>query len=134
MLDRVAKRAKRIKELRVKTSKSVTYVHHIFAFLKEMERIYPIAKDPVEFDSMLSGNCKMLERQMKVVDPYVRLEIMWNEAVSWKDLRATGVKIMWSGVYVLNHPGVNRDEYVDITQALLEDLGILDEQDEETET
>lgn len=134
MLDRVAKRAKRIKELRVKTSKSVTYVHHIFAFLKEMERIYPIATDPIEFDTMLNNNCKQLDRQMKIVDPYVRLEIMWNEAVSWKDLRATGIKIMWSGVYVLQNPGVSRDEYVDITQALLEDLGVLNEEDEETKT
>ncbi len=134
MLDRVAKRAQRIKDLRVKTSKSVTYTHHVFNFLKEMEKIYPLAKDAVDFDAMLGGACKMLDQQIKTIDPYVKIEILWNDAEDWTNLRATGVKIMWSGSHMNRYPGKQAEEYIDITQALLEDLGVLYEESEKTKT
>lgn len=136
MLDRVAKRAQRIKELRVKSSKALTYTHHVFNFLKEMENIYPIAKDPLMFDSLLTKALKMLEQQLRVTDPYVKIEVQWNDdPKNWENLRATGVKLMWSGFHLNANPGKQAEEYIDVTQALLEDLGIIDEQEKkETKT
>jgi hypothetical protein len=133
MLDRIAKRAKRLKELKARTAKKASYAKHFFTFLKEMEKMYGFHKDPVDFDRMLTANCKMLDEQFKLVDPHVKLEILWNDAQSWQDLRATGLKITWSNIFLNANPGKDLVEYIDITQALLEDVGVLDEQ-EETKT
>lgn len=132
MLDRVAKRAKRIKELRVKTSQSISYTHHVFNFLKEMEKIYSLAKGVSDFETMLDSACRALDGQLKILDPAVKVEILWNDAEDWASLRASGVKIAWSSMYLAKYPNKDKEEYIDIAQALLEDLGILDEEKKET--
>ena len=130
MLDRVAKRAKRIKELKQKTARQIGYTQHVFSFFREMEKAYGTCNDPEYFDVMLNNAARALDERLKIIDPYIKIEILWNSAEQWQDLRVSGVKIMWSGVFINNNPGKDDVEYIDITHALLEDIEISDGQKE----
>ena len=122
MLDRVNKRAKRVKEMREKSRKDVSHTRIIYDFLVNLENMYKIAKDPFEYKVMLDDLCKVLESRMRGLDPKVYLEIVWNTSDddSWTQLRATGVTIKWSSGYIERTPGVIQDEYIDVMQFLLE--------------
>ena len=120
MLDRINKRAKRVKEQREKSRKRFSYTHIIYSFLQDIEKIYVIATNAVEFQSMLNDLTKHLDIKMKAIDYGVQMEIMWNSAEEWTQLRATGVKIKWSDNHIKLNPGVQQEEYIDVMQFVLE--------------
>lgn len=122
MKDRVRKRAERYKKMREQSVRDKTYTQVIFEFLKEMEKVYSIAKNDDDFKAMLDATCRLLDSKMKVFDHYVKMEIMWNDGESFDTLRATGVTINWSPYYLRKNPGAQSPEYIDVTQFLLEDL------------
>jgi hypothetical protein len=122
MLDRIGKRAKRYKTLRENSNKVVSHTRIIYNFLKDIEKIYVVAGDPIEFRVMLNELCKHLDATMKSRDPQVHMEIAWEGGdPDWRTLRCTGVRIKWSNGHVQRNPEVQQEEYIDVMQFLLQD-------------
>ena len=122
MLDRVNKRAKRYKTLRDKSNQAISHTKIIYNFLKDMEKIYIVASDGIEFKIMLDQLSKHLDANMKARDPQVHMEIIWDGGdPDWRTLRATGVRIKWSKGYVERNIGIQQEEHIDVMQFLLQD-------------
>src|ERR1700677_3633745 len=122
MLDRIGKRAKRYKTLRENSNKVISHTRIIYNFLKDVEKIYVVASDPIEFRIMLNELSKHLDATMKARDPQVHMEILWHGGDDdWRTLRATGVRIKWSKAYSEKNPELQQEEYIDVTQFLLQE-------------
>lgn len=122
MLDRINKRAKRFKVLRDKSNQAISHTRIIYNFLKDIEKIYTFATDPIEFRVLLNEQSKHLDANMKAIDRQVHMEIMWHGGdEDWRTLRATGVRIKWSQSHVDRNPGTQQEEYIDVMQFLLQD-------------
>lgn len=121
VLDMIDKKAKQIRDIRKKSSKSRTPKELVLQFLEEVEPIYSIAKSAGEFYAMLDLITKDLDNKMKIIDYGVSMEVEWNGAEDWRNLRASGIRIRWSKFYQ-NRYGVEEEQYIDITTLLLEDF------------
>lgn len=122
MLDRIGKRAKRYKTLRDKSNQGISHTRIIYNFLKDVEKIYVVASDPIEFRVMLNELCKHLDSNMKSIDRQVHMEVIWEGGdPDWRTLRATGVRIKWSQAYIDRNVGIQQEEYIDVMQFLLQD-------------
>jgi len=122
MLDRINKRAKRFRDAKEKANKTITHTRIIYNFLQDVEKIYIIASDPIEFKVMLDQLCKNLDSNMKSLDTQVHMELVAEGGdPDWRTLRITGVKIKWSNGYIARNPETTQDEHIDVTQFLLQD-------------
>ena len=122
MMDRIGKRAKRFKTLRENSNKVVSHTRIIYNFLKDIEKIYVVASDPIEFRVMLNELSKNLDANMKARDTQVHMELAWQGGdPDWRTLRCTGVRIKWSKGHVERNPGIQQEEYIDVMQFLLQD-------------
>src|SRR6185369_8783026 len=122
MLDRVNKRAKRYKTLRDKRNQGISHTKIIYNFLKDVEKIYVVASDPIEFKVMLNELCKHLDSNMKSIDRQVHMEIVWEGGEpDWRTLRCSGVNIKWSKGHMERNVGIQQEEHIDVMQFLLQD-------------
>lgn len=121
ILDKINKKAKHYKELKEKSQEIKTPESIVFEFLKEMETVYPTTSDSSSFEFLLNNLSNILESKMRALDPYVKLEITWNDAEEPDSLRAEGVLIRWSGYYQkLNN--VSEELKIDLTDYFMNSI------------
>jgi hypothetical protein len=120
VLAEIDKRAKKIKDHKLSSSKVKSVKGTILDFLEEVEPIYSIARTAWEFHAMTKLICESLDRKMRVYDSGVQMEVEWNNADDWRELRVTGVRVQWSNWYQKKH-NVASEQVIDVTLLLLED-------------
>lgn len=122
ILDKINKKAKHYKELKEKSQEIKTPQSIVFEFLKEIESVYPTISDSSSFEFMLNNLSSILETKMRALDPYVKLEITWNDAEEWDKLRVEGVLIRWSDYYRKLNNVANEELKIDLTDYFMDSI------------
>ena len=87
----IEKKAKRYRTLRRKAKNPKTPQKLVLNFIEEAEKVYSTAQDAGQFKYLFDKLAKSLDEQMKIIDLGARMEVEWNGAQTWTDLRVTGV-------------------------------------------
>ena len=123
----IQKKADKYKALRKRAKNPKTPQALVLEFLKDAESIYTSAQDAGQFYYLLETLSKTLDEQMKFIDRGVKMEIIYNNAKTWSELRITGVRIVWSDFYKAKHSITEDETFMDLTLLLLEDFSEEDE-------
>lgn len=105
-----------------KKSKEMGINAIIAEFMDNIELAMGSAQNAMDIDDGINKSARQLETRMKGLDEGVKVEVVWHtdDGASWKDLVVDGVRIMWSGDYIVNHPGTQNEQYIDIGVLLIE--------------
>ena len=115
----ISQKAARYRALRRKAKNPRTPEKLIFDFFEEAENIYSSAKDADRWHYLFDKLTKSLDEHMKIIDLGARMEVLWNGADTWSELRVTGVKIWWSTWYKATY-GMPDETHIDITMMLFQ--------------
>lgn len=121
VLDMIEKKAKRYKSLKNKAKNPQTPQKLILSFIEEAENIYVTANDSWEWEYLFDKLTKSLDEQMKIIDLGAKMEVEWNGAENWRDLRVTGVRVAWSNWYKTKH-SLPDETFMDVAMLLLQDF------------
>jgi hypothetical protein len=122
LIKELNKKAKAIEERRTNSSKQASMNDIIYDFMKEVEHILIASTDSYSFNEMLDGASRIMDTRMRAHDPHVTLEMIWNDAEDWRELRLQGIKIIWSDPFMERNPERIKQEYIDISQYLLDGI------------
>lgn len=122
VIKKINERVKELKENKEKSRQAKTYKDFVFDFFENMNQNYPMCKNEMDYSVMLDNACKLLDRNLKVIDHGVKIEVKYNEATSWQDLRVSGVRIIWSDSHIHFYPQLSKEEYVDLTHMVFDML------------
>ncbi len=117
MMDKIKAKAKNIQDIKDKTCVK-GHREYVFDFITEMDEICLTATDELHFSIDIDVCADMLWKRLKVIDPDIHINVLFNEPDDWKDLRAVGVIITWSQAYQKENPDVNEEEFIDIMDLL----------------
>lgn len=122
VLDLIDKKAKRSRELRERSQDDFTPVEEVLNFLHNIEVAMADATDPLDYAVAIERETKLLDSRMKIHDPYVHIEVHWNDTSDVNELRPLGVVIKWSKYHIRLNPDKPEEEYVDVGRLLLDDF------------
>lgn len=126
VLDMIKKKAKKFKEYRTNSSRSMTPEKIALRFIEDVDKAKCAAVDKYDFEADLEKAAMIMENRLRAFDPYVDIEVSWSKQdETWKDLRVTGIFIKWSDVWKQANPDKDQEQMIDIGHMLLE--GIFDE-------
>jgi hypothetical protein len=126
VLDMIEVRVKKNKTIRENTCRDKTHRQEVMRFLRDMEDLFCKASNEIEASTGIDGAADMLISRLRAFDPYVKANIIWNDAdiedgkQDWKQLKVIGVQITWSDYYIRFNPNADRSEYVDVMDLLFD--------------
>lgn len=122
VIKKINQRVKELKQNKEKSKTIKSYKDFVFDFFENMQQSYILCNNEMDYSVMLDNACKLLDNNLKQFDAGIKIEIKYNEASSWQDLRVSGVKIIWSSSYLDLHPEIAKEEYVDLTHMVFDML------------
>ena len=123
--DLVKQKAKKYKEFRTNSDRSMTPNQIMVRYVEAVEEARSNSSDSHDFNSGLEKASMLMENRLKAFDPYVHIDVTWAGTVeTWQELQVTGITITWSDTWCQEHPKKEKQQVIDIGHLLLE--GIFD--------
>ena len=112
MLDRVNKKAARIKELKQKSSIVETAEQYVYEYFRQVEDLYNLENNnsTIELHNRLLG---ILATKIRLIDPGATTNLIVPDGV-----RVESVMIQWSKAYLKEHPEEKSELVVGVADML----------------
>lgn len=107
VLDKIKKKSERFRECREESRGKFKPERAIVKFIEYTEKVKSEVKSGVEYSAKVQSAWDTLVFLIKKIDAGALVNVKWyreDEAEDWRDLRVTGVQILWSEKYKKENP------------------------------
>jgi hypothetical protein len=125
ILNKIKTKSKKFSELREESRGQFRPERAIAKFIDYTERAKLEVKNGVEYASRMESALGTLTHQLRKIDGGVLINVKWyreDECEEWKDLRVTGVQVLWSEKWLKENPGVEGELNYGIDDMFLEGI------------